>query len=99
MPTRQFRHQRLNRDDLNRRLNADDPNRQYRLLENRQRAKAARVGLQLRKARTRDPRAPEYGTYRIVDPSANGVVAGDRINGYGLSLDEVIEFLAEWADQ
>jgi hypothetical protein len=101
MATRHYR--RLNADDLKRRWAADEFNtmsdRQYRQLEDRQRAKAARMGLRLRKARTRDPSASEYGTYCIVDASTNGTVAGGGINGYGLGLDEVIQFLSEWADQ
>ena len=57
MHSRQYR--RLNRDDLKRRLTADElntmPDRQYRRLEDHYRAMATRKGLQLRKARTRDP--------------------------------------------
>ncbi len=107
MPTRQYRRltaddlNRLTADDFNRRLTADDlnamPGQQYRRVEDRQRARAARTGLQLRKARTRDTSAPEYGTYCIADMSTNGIVAGGHINGYGLSLEEVIAFLSESA--
>ena len=56
MHSRQYR--RLNRDDLKRRLTADElntmPDWQYRRLEDHYRV-ATRKGLQLRKARTRDP--------------------------------------------
>jgi hypothetical protein len=78
-------------------LNAMD-DQQYRRVEDRQRARAASMGLQLRKARTRNTSAPEYGTYGIVAPSINAIVAGDQNNGYGLSLAEVIAFLSESAE-
>jgi hypothetical protein len=68
--------------------------------EARLRSAAARQGLRLRKAYTRDTRAPEYGSYVLLDPyTSNGVVAGGHINGYGLALDEVAETLAARADQ
>lgn len=100
---RQYR--RPNADDLNRRLDrltADDLNamddQQYRQVEDRQRARAASIGLQLRKARTRNTSAPEYDTYHIADISTSGIVACGHMNGYGLSLDEVIAFLSESSD-
>jgi hypothetical protein len=91
MPTRTYR--RVTADDLN-----AMSDQQYRWMEDQQRARAARMGLQLRKARTRNTSAPEYGTYHIADVSTRGIVAGGQINRYGLGLDEVIAFLSERAD-
>jgi hypothetical protein len=109
MPTRQYRRPnaddvKRHADDVNRRLDrltADDLNamddQQHRRVEDRQRARAASMGLQLRKARTRNTSAPEHGTYCIADMSTDGIVAGGHVNGYGLGLDEVITFLSERA--
>lgn len=62
--------------------------------ENRLRRMAARQGLVLHKSRRRDPRAVEYGTYMLVDLYTDVVVAsGNAGRGYGLTLDEVEEWL------
>jgi hypothetical protein len=56
--------------------------------ENRLRRAAERQNLKLEKARVRDPRAIDFGTYRLVSTETNTVVAygtGD----YGLGLDDV----------
>ncbi|HUZ24346.1 MAG TPA: hypothetical protein VMV07_11355 [Streptosporangiaceae bacterium] len=58
--------------------------------EDRLRRAVARQGCQLEKSRRRDPRALDYGRYRITDLATGVVVAGgDTFGGYGLSLDEV----------
>ena len=58
--------------------------------ENRLRRMAERQGLRLEKSRRRDPRAVDYGTYRLVDVANNIVVAGDTSgSGYGMTLDVV----------
>jgi len=64
--------------------------------ENRLRRKAARQGLMLQKSRLRDPDAIGYGTYMLVDASMNAVAFADwhAPNGYGLSLDDVEDYLS-----
>ncbi len=62
--------------------------------ENRLRRAAARQRLVLKKSRRRDPRAPDYGTYMLVDQN-NALVTGDQNYGYGLSLDEIERALNE----
>lgn len=49
----------------------------------------------LAKSRRRDPRATDYGTYMLVDPSTNAVVAHGLQSGYGMSLDEIENALNE----
>jgi hypothetical protein len=100
MPT----YRRVSADGLNQwpdRPTADELNaldgQQYRRIEDQQRAKAASMGLQVRKACTRSTSAAKYGTYMLVDMSTNAVVAG-MPNGYGLGLDDVIAYLSESAD-
>ena len=66
--------------------------------ENRLRNIAKRQGLRLEKCKRKDPRMPNYKTYRITNPEKNELVLG-RIDGgyesFGLSLDEVGEYLQE----
>lgn len=62
--------------------------------EDRLRRMARQQGLRLQKARTRDWRNPAYGTYRLVDEN-NIIVAYNPANGYGLSLEDVADALAE----
>jgi FAD/FMN-containing dehydrogenase len=52
--------------------------------EARARRKAQREGLALQKSRTRNPGILDWGTYMLVDPDHNRVVAGP-----GMSLSEV----------
>jgi hypothetical protein len=61
--------------------------------ENQLRRKAVRMGVVVKKSRRRDPQAPHYGTYAIVDPNRNSLLAGDAQTGYGMSLDEVESWL------
>ena len=72
--------------------------------ERRLRRTAARLGLSLTKAHSRNPEAPDYGTYGIVSAEAPGghwrsrvLVVGDPPHGYGLSLDDVEAELVERA--
>ncbi len=57
--------------------------------ENRLRRAAVRQGLRLEKARRRDPRAIDYGTYQLVDPETDTLVSYGTSHGYGLTLDEI----------
>jgi hypothetical protein len=66
-----------------------------KIRENRLRRMAERQGLKLEKSRRRDPRATGYGTYMLVDPDRNTIVAGDRNSGYGMSLEEIEKALTE----
>lgn len=54
--------------------------------ERRLRGMANRQGLALMKSR-RD------GTFMVIDPNLNTIVAGDTNNGYGMDLDDVEEYL------
>ena len=63
--------------------------------ENRLRRMADRQGLRLEKSRRRDPRAYDYGTYHLIDPYTNSLVAGDTNSGYGLDLDGIERALTE----
>jgi hypothetical protein len=60
--------------------------------ESQLRSKARSQGLALRKARVRNPRDLDFGTYHLVDPNRNSIVA-KGVSDYGLSLDEVAEYL------
>lgn len=65
-----------------------------KIRENRLRRMASRQGLAIRKSRTRDPRAIDYGRWVIIDPYADAVVAGT--GGIGRphwSLDDVERYL------
>jgi hypothetical protein len=64
-----------------------------KIRENRLRRAAERQGLALAKSRRRDVRALGHGTYMVVDPQTNAVVAKGLESGYGMSLDEVEDFL------
>jgi hypothetical protein len=64
-------------------------------IEVRLRRAAARQGLRLERSRLRDPQALGFGTYRLLDARTDRVVAGDRRNGYGLSLADVAERLGK----
>jgi hypothetical protein len=57
--------------------------------ENQLRRRAERQGYQLVKSRRRDPYAVDYGTYMLVDPATNAVVAYGLQSGFGLSLDAI----------
>ena len=61
--------------------------------ENRLRRVAERQGLRLEKSRRRDPRAVDFGTFRLVDIASNTLEAYGSSSGYGLTLDEIEEAL------
>lgn len=67
-----------------------------KIRENRLRRIAERQGLAVQKSRRRDPRALDYGKYRIIDPEINGVVAGASPWNYSMDLDEVEEWLNDY---
>jgi hypothetical protein len=75
-------------------LNADNFALEPR--ESRLRRAAAHQDLRLEKCRLRNPLALGYGLYRIIDPYANVLIAGDGgfNGGYSLTLDDVEEWLA-----
>jgi hypothetical protein len=64
-----------------------------KIRENKLRRMAERQGLRLEKSRRRDERAYDYGTYQLVDPYTNTLVASGHQHGYGLSLDEIEQAL------
>ncbi len=66
---------------------------EVKVIENRLRRGAERQGLQLQKSRSRDPRAVDFGTYQLVDPATNAIVAHTLQSGYGLSLEEAARAL------
>jgi hypothetical protein len=47
------------------------------------------------KSRRRDPRAPDFGGYMVVEPYTNGVVAGASPWAFSLDLDQVEAVLDE----
>jgi hypothetical protein len=49
---------------------------------------AQRQGLALMKSRRRDPRASDYGRYRLVDATSDELVMPSQ-NGYDPSIDDV----------
>lgn len=61
--------------------------------ENRLRRMAERQRLSLVKSRRRDPYAPDFGGYMIVDPATSQVVAGGSPQAYSLNLDGVEAWL------
>jgi len=73
-----------------------DDDQEDKVRENRLRRMAERQGLALQKCRRRDPRALGFGTYRLVDPLRNRVVASIQSMGdYGYDLADVEQFLTE----
>jgi len=62
--------------------------------ESKARRQLDRRGLRLEKTRRRHQDASDYGTYQIVDAYTNFLVLADRERGYGLSLEDVEEWIA-----
>jgi hypothetical protein len=62
--------------------------------ESRLRSAARRRGLRLVKSRSRTPSDWQYGTFMIVNDD-NWLVAGNHNDGFGMTLEEVAEWLAE----
>jgi hypothetical protein len=69
-----------------------------KIRENRLRRMAARQFLRLEKSRTRDPRAPIYGRYRLVN-DRSVVVLGATERAYEATLDEIERFLTAQDDE
>lgn len=64
--------------------------RQYATYENNNLRRAAkRQGVELQKSRVRDRWANDYGTYRLVNPHNNTVVAHAGWTDYGLDLEHI----------
>ena len=69
-------------------LDEDDPGKERRL-----RRQLKKDGYVLRKSRVRNPDAPAYGLYWIVDPTLNAIVAhGSHADG-GMTLFEIEEWV------
>jgi hypothetical protein len=66
-----------------------------RAIEVRLRRAAERRGLRIEKSKLRDPGAIGFGTWRIIDARTGRVVAADRRNGYGLTLEDVARRLGK----
>lgn len=66
-----------------------------RVRERKLRVVLAHRGLALRKSPSRNPDAPEWGTYMVVDPRLNAVVASGFESGYGMTLGDVERFARE----
>jgi hypothetical protein len=65
-----------------------------KIRENRLRAAAARQGYQLVKSRRRDPLAPDYGCWMIIDPDTNTMIAGAEVSGRpSMTLDQAEQWL------
>jgi hypothetical protein len=56
--------------------------------ENRSRRAAHRQGLEIVKQRREDPRAIDYGSWRVIDATTRQVVAGDALAGLSLAAVE-----------
>ena len=68
--------------------------------ETRLRRQADRRGLRLQKSPRRDPGAWDFGTYQLVDAREGWVVAEQMTGqGYGMTLDDVEEWLNGKADR
>jgi len=65
-----------------------------KIRENRLRRAAQRQSLALTKSRRRDPRATDYGMYKLIDKSS-GWGPQSFIGGYDMSLDDVDKALNE----
>lgn len=63
--------------------------------ETRARRSAVRAGLTLRKSRTREPSAADWGTFMLVDTATDAAVAFGLQSGYDLSIEDVERALAE----
>lgn len=62
--------------------------------ENRLRRVAARRMMRLQKSRRRDPRAFDFGTYRLIDTRTESVVIPDPASeSHGATLDDVEAWL------
>jgi hypothetical protein len=67
--------------------------------EDELRRMAHRQGMALEKSRKRNPDAPGYGTYQLVDRETGTIVALGPPSGFGLTADEIEEILTEGASR
>lgn len=67
-----------------------------KVMENRLRRKADRMGFRLVKSRRRDPDALDYGCYALIDHEFGGCAFGQGPTGLpGASLEEIEAFLKQ----
>jgi hypothetical protein len=69
--------------------------REFKVLEQRARRVAERQGLALQRSKRRDPHAPDFGLYRLVDPNLNAVIAGARPWDFSMNLAEIVDWLLD----
>lgn len=69
------------------------PEAARKTLEQRVRRIAERQRLALQRSRRRDPHAPDFGLFRLVDPETNAVVASGSPRDYSMSLAEALDWL------
>jgi hypothetical protein len=69
------------------------PPERLKIVEARLRRMAARQDLYLTKSRVRDPRSPDYSTYRLCDNRGNLELHNGQ--GHGVDLDDVEKYLLE----
>lgn len=72
---------------------ADLTDREFKVLEQRARRVAERQGSMLQRSRRRDPHAPDFGLYRLVDAKGGSSADGSEAEIYNLTLAEVVERL------
>lgn len=66
-----------------------------KVLENRLRRQATRLGLRLIKSRTWKANINDYGEWAIIDSGTNAFVCGNR---FDMSLEEVAQWLKEYEE-
>jgi hypothetical protein len=64
----------------------------FKVIENKARRMAERQGLELMKSRRRDPRATDFGTYKLIAAGTGELIYG-ATTGYGLTLTEIYAYL------
>ena len=67
--------------------------KKQRTLERRLYRLARRKGFTISKCRSRTPSHPEYGHYQIAYSATNMIAHMAGLNGYGLTLNDVAEYL------
>lgn len=68
--------------------------REFKVLEQRARRVAQRQGLTLSRSKRRDPHAPDFGLYHLLDDK-NLVVAGATPWAHSMNLAEIVDFLLD----
>jgi hypothetical protein len=66
--------------------------------ENRLRRIAERRGYSLEKSRRRDPKAPDFARFRVIEMRENRAVFGAEPHAFSATLDEVEQWLGEKPD-